>query len=84
MFYVYLLKSIKNNKVYIGRSSDLKRRLKEHLNQKVKTTKSYGKVKLIFYEAFLSKEDSIRREKYFKSSKGRSSLRQIVRESLKR
>lgn len=83
MHYVYVLKSIKHDQLYIGRTSNLRRRLKEHQNNKVKTTRKYGKIKLIFYEAFLSKRDSIRREKYLKTTKGRSSLRQIIRESLK-
>ncbi len=83
MYYVYVLKSLDNDKLYTGRTSDLKSRIKQHLNKKVRTTKSYGKIKLIFYEAFLSKKDSIRREKYLKTSKGKSSLKQIIRESLR-
>ena len=65
------------------KSDDLKRRLKEHLAGKVWTTQRMLPVKLIFYEAFLAKGDAIRREKYFKTSKGKSSLKQIIRDSLK-
>ena len=82
MYYVYVLKCINSGKIYVGRSDNLKRRYSEHLQGKVWTTSRILPVKLIFYEAFLSKEDSIRREKYFKSSKGKSSLRQIIRNSL--
>ncbi|MCX6816520.1 MAG: GIY-YIG nuclease family protein [Candidatus Beckwithbacteria bacterium] len=81
MHYTYVLKS-PENKLYIGRSSNLKQRLKQHFNKKVKSTKWWKQIKLIFYEAFLAKSDSIRREKYFKTSKGKSSLRQIIRKSL--
>lgn len=81
MYYVYVLKSIEYDRLYVGRTSDLKQRYKQHVNGSVKTTKRYGKIKLIFYEAFLSKDDSIRRERYFKTSKGKSSLRQIIRGS---
>lgn len=83
MYYVYVLKSLGSNKLYIGRTSDLKKRIKAHVKGKVHTTKRYGQIKLVFYEAFQSKEDSIRREKYFKTSKGKSSLRQIIRSSVK-
>lgn len=81
MHYVYVLKS-DQNKLYVGRSSNLKQRLKQHFNKTVKSTKWWKQIKLIFYEAFLAKSDSIRRETYFKTSKGKSSLRQIIRKSL--
>lgn len=63
MFYVYLLLDLKN-KLYIGYSSDLKRRISEHNNQKVYTTKRMSQPKLIYYEAYLhEKEAKIREEK---------------------
>lgn len=80
MHFVYVLKD-KNNRLYIGRSSDLKRRLEEHRKGKVWTTKRMNDPRLIFYEAFVSKQDSIRREKYFKTTKGKLSLKQIIRDS---
>lgn len=82
MHYVYVLQSIIRKNLYVGRSSNLKQRLIQHQNNKVHTTKKFGKIELIFYEAFRNKIDSIRREKYFKTSKGKSSLKQIIRESL--
>ena len=81
MYYVYVLKS--QTRLYVGRSINLKKRIKEHLQSKNWTTRRLKNLELIFYEAFKSKKDSIRREKYFKSSKGKSSLKQIIRESVK-
>ena len=81
MYYVYVLKS--QTRLYVGRSINLKKRIKEHLQGKNWTTRRLKNLELIFYEAFKSKKDSIRREKYFKSSKGKSSLKQIIRESVK-
>ncbi len=83
MYYVYVLKSLKNKKIYIGRTQDLKRRIKEHSQGKVWTTKRLLPIKLVFYEAFSSKQDAIRRERYFKTSKGKNSLKIIIRESIK-
>jgi len=40
-------------------------------------------VKLIFYECFLAKEDSIRRENYLKTSKGKSTIKLMLRDTLK-
>jgi putative endonuclease len=83
MHYVYILKSLKDLKLYIGKSDNLKRRIDEHFTGKVKSTKSRIPLKLVFYEAFLDKKDADRREKYFKTSKGKSTLRMMLRESLK-
>ncbi len=83
MYYVYLLKSLESGKCYVGLTSDLKRRLKEHLDNKVWTTSRMGEIKLVFYEAFLSDDDARRRERYLKTTKGRSTLRLMLRESLK-
>ena len=83
MFYVYILKSSRDSKLYIGRSNNLKRRILEHKNGKVIATKHRRPLKLIFYEAFISKEDSVRRENYFKTTKGKSSLKLMIRESIK-
>ena len=84
MYFVYVLLSLKDDKFYIGYSKDLKRRLKEHDSGKNTSTKSRLPLKLIYYEAHLSKADAARRERYFKTTKGKSTLKQMLRESLKR
>ncbi|MHC4070949.1 MAG: GIY-YIG nuclease family protein [Planctomycetota bacterium] len=83
MFYVYVLISLRDRKFYIGFTNDLKRRLKEHNSGKNISTKSRLPLKLIYYESHLSKVDADRREKYFKTTKGKSTLRQMLRESLR-
>ena len=66
MHYVYILKRREDKKIYIGLTKDLKRRLKEHRFGKVKSTKHYGKLILIYYEAFRNWEDAEEREKQLK------------------
>ena len=83
MYYVYVLLSLKDKKFYIGFTNDLKRRLKEHDSGKNISTKSRLPLELIYYEAHLSKADAERRERYFKTTKGKSTLKQMLRESLK-
>jgi hypothetical protein len=39
---------------------------------------------LIFYESFIDKQDAIKRERYLKSSKGKISLRNILKNTLYR
>lgn len=82
MFYTYVLKSLKDNNLYVGFSGNLKRRFLEHQNGKSLSTKNRRPLVLVYYEAHLSKRDAWRREKYFKTDKGRSSLKQIIRHSL--
>jgi putative endonuclease len=82
MNYVYVIRSKRTGMIYVGRTSNLKRRIIEHFKGRVKSTKKMIPLSLIFYEAFLDKAGSVRREKYFKTTKGKSSLRQIIRESL--
>ncbi|MDP3994361.1 MAG: GIY-YIG nuclease family protein [bacterium] len=68
MYYVYILK-LKNGKYYIGYSSDLKQRIREHKNGRVATTKKFP-IKLIQYSAFEKKVNATNFEKYLKSSSG--------------
>lgn len=82
MYYVYILK-MSNEKLYTGRSDDLKRRICEHHSGKVKSTKNNRPLKLIYYEAFLVKEDAVRRELYLKTSTGKRMLKLLLKKSNK-
>ena len=82
MYYAYVLISLVDKKFYIGFSEDVLRRVEEHNEGKVPSTKTRRPFKLLYYEAHLSKKDALRREDYFKTTKGRSTLNQILRESL--
>ena len=81
--YVYVLLSEKDDKFYIGRTDDLKRRIAEHRQGKNVSTSKRLPLKLIFYEAYLSESDAERREIYFKTAKGKTTLKQMLRDSLK-
>lgn len=81
-FYVYVLESKRNTKWYIGSTSNLIRRVKEHnlgLNQ---STKAYIPWKLIYYEANLHQQDAKRREYYLKTSQGGRLLRRRLKDYL--
>lgn len=82
MFYVYLLRSKTYNKIYTGFSKNLKNRIKKHFAKGVYTTKRMGEVELVFYEAFKSEKDARRREKYLKSTKGKRTVKLMLKESL--
>ncbi len=82
MYYVYVVRSKELDKNYVGYTQNLIRRLEEHHAGKSHTTRQMGTLQLVFYEAFLAQSDALRREKYFKTSKGRASLKQIIRDSI--
>lgn len=82
MYYAYNL-LMSNGEIYSGFTSDLKRRMVEHDAGNNDTTKKYLPVVLVHYEAFLNKDDAKRREVYFKTSKGKTTLRLMLREYLK-
>ncbi|MDP2910044.1 MAG: GIY-YIG nuclease family protein [bacterium] len=84
MHYTYVLLSERDKKLYIGFTSNLKRRFSEHERGEVESTKNRRPLKLVFYEAFQSVKDASRREKYFKTDKGKSSLKQIIRNSIEK
>jgi putative endonuclease len=70
MFYVYILQSLKDKSLYIGYTSDLRKRLPTHNKRQVVSTKDKAPWKLIYYEAYLEKKDATGREKFLKSGAG--------------
>jgi putative endonuclease len=80
-FYVYVLESLKyNDELYIGFTSDLKKRLVQHNSGLNESTKRYMPWKVIYYEACYDKLDAERRERYLKTSQGRRLLKRRLKE----
>ncbi len=75
MFYTYVLKSTIDNKLYIGYTSNIVKRINEHNDGKVNSTATRKPMKLIYYEACLNRNKAIKREKYFKTGYGRRFLK---------
>jgi putative endonuclease len=73
-YYVYILKSFKDNKHYAGYTQNLELRFEQHQSGKVESTKYRRPLKLIYFEACLNKEDALKREKYFKTHYGKMFL----------
>ena len=69
MYYIYLLKSKKDNKLYIGLTTDLKKRIIEHNQGFTRSTKHRRPLVLIYYEAYSSLKDAEIREKRLKNFK---------------
>ncbi len=74
MYYVYVLQSEPDTGLYIGFSTDLKQRLKQHQDGESRATSHRGPWTLIYYEAYSMREDALGREKFMKSGAGRKHL----------
>ena len=71
MYYVYVLKSLVDNKFYIGyTTNDPIVRLNEHNSGSVISTKSRKPLELIYFESYLNNQDALGREKFLKSGSG--------------
>jgi len=81
MHFVYLL-HLSNNTIYTGSTGDIKRRLQEHKQRKVESTKFSQSHRLIHLEMYLLKSDAQRREKFLKTTEGKRLLRMQIRDIL--
>ena len=76
MYYVYVLESLDDKKEhYIGYTSDLRRRVKEHNSEENKGYTRGRRWKLIYYEAYEDKSIAYKREQRLKKH---SKIRQIL------
>lgn len=66
MFYVYLLQSKLDRKLYIGYTADLKRRVAEHQAGQSFSTSFRRPFELVYYEAYKARGDAEHREKMLK------------------
>lgn len=79
MFYVYVLVSNKDNKFYIGQTSNLEKRIKEHNAGKVESTKYRRPLELVYHQVFASRKEAVEKEKYYKTYRGREKLKLILK-----
>ena len=78
MYYVYVLKSDINGKLYKGSTADLRNRVEEHNFGKVWSTKSATPWRLLYYEGFLDKKVALIVERFLKSGKGKERLKWLL------
>ena len=82
MYYVYVLKSKKDSRFYVGYTANLRKRLDLHNEGKVESTKHRRPLELVYYVACLKKEDALHREKYLKTTYGKRYIRNRIRRYL--
>lgn len=77
MYYIYILKS-ENGKYYTGCTSDLNKRLEQHNQKLVRSTKTYAPWQLIYTEKYDTLKNARRREKQIKSWKKREAIEKLI------
>lgn len=83
MYYVYLIRSLKDGKLYIGSTDDLRCRLADHNRGASPATKARTPFELIYYEAYKAKADALKRERSIKRySQGYTNLKKRLSNSL--
>ncbi|MBP6890821.1 GIY-YIG nuclease family protein [Candidatus Parcubacteria bacterium] len=78
MYYIYTLKSDKDNNLYIGCTCNLLKRFKEHCSGKVKSTKYRLPVRMIYSEKYCNRYIAFQKERYYKTSKGKKELKNKI------
>ena len=78
MFTVYVLKSEKDGKYYIGITNDLEKRLIRHNKGYSRYTKNKGPFKAVYKEEYGTNSEARRRELYLKSLKSKLAIEKLI------
>ncbi|PJA86813.1 MAG: excinuclease ABC subunit C [Candidatus Moranbacteria bacterium CG_4_9_14_3_um_filter_42_9] len=75
MFYVYVIKSLKDGNIYIGHTGNLRKRIALHNAGKINSTEKRRPFSLLYYEACNLLKDAVQREHALKTGFGRAYLK---------
>jgi putative endonuclease len=76
MYYLYILKSQKDGRMYVGYTKDLDRRLYQHNAGFVVATKHRRPLVVFTSEQYQEMSEAKRRERYWKSGAGRRKMKE--------
>ena len=77
MYVVYLLYSQAFDRFYIGQTEDLKRRLKQHNDGEVKSTRPYRPWSIVYTETFPTRSQAMKREHFLKKQRNKKFYRMV-------
>ncbi|MBI5465772.1 MAG: GIY-YIG nuclease family protein [Candidatus Kerfeldbacteria bacterium] len=83
MYYVYILQSAKDGKLYFGYTNDLRSRVAQHNRGETPSTKNRRPLKLVYYESYINRYDAKRRELFLKGGKGHRELKVQLRDTFR-
>jgi len=76
-YHVYVLESEADGNWYTGYTKDLQSRFEKHEAGRVKSTKHWRPLKLIYFEGCKNRHDAIKREKYLKTHYGKMYIKKV-------
>ncbi len=76
-YFVYIIRSQKSGKHYIGQTIDLENRLREHNSGKSRSTKGGIPWLLEYKEEYVTRSEAVQRERNLKSPVGWKELKEI-------
>lgn len=75
---VYAIRSKEDDRIYVGFTQDVQKRLLEHNRGETKSTKGYRPWVLVYTEEVDSREEARNLEKYYKSGSGKEKLKRFL------
>ena len=81
MWYIYFLKSEKDNSIYIGRTNDIPRRIREHNGGHTSSLKSKRPLTLLGSIECSSLNEAIQLEKEYKKGYKREEIKRIFKKN---
>lgn len=75
MHFVYVIRSLKDGRFYVGITADVSRRLEEHNRGKTFSTKAYKPWLLVFTETYSNRLKAREREKFLKGGSGKEYIK---------
>jgi len=78
MYTTYVLRSLKNGRLYVGSTNNLDRRLYEHNSGQSAYTRSTRPFVLVYFEEFETRIEAVRRELELKTGQGRQWLKEKI------
>jgi len=82
IYYVYVIRSLKDCKFYTGYTIDIENRLKKHNDGKVPSTCSRKPFELVYFEGCYNEKDALHREKYLKTTYGKRYIKNRLKNFL--
>ena len=76
-YFIYALVSEIDQRIYVGFTVDVNRRLREHNSGQTTSTKGYRPWSLLYTECVVGRNDARKREKYLKSGIGKEFLKSV-------
>lgn len=78
MYFVYILRSKKTGKYYVGYTNNLEQRLKYHNSGRTKSLIKHIPLEIIKVEEYTFYEEARKREKQIKSYKGGEAFKRLL------